>query len=516
MHSPAVSLQQLLPDSDLSACPSNYNSTPTSATKIAVSGVKCDSRTVTRGDVFVAIPGVSVDGHRFVDEAIANGACAIVTQAPVDGLPVPQFAVTCTATAFAKMSMTLRVGSRCPVVCAGITGTNGKTTTSWMLRSILQASGLRSGLVGTIEASNGAESFPSSMTTPSASDLADLMQSLVKKRTSHCVLEISSHALVQKRCEGLRLSAAAITNITQDHFDYHQHIDAYRAAKASIANLLHPDAPLLLNVDDPGCQFVMDRLVGSASAISFGVNNPDAELQATVLHKTHRSQRIRLRMAQGDAEIRLRLIGHHNVANSIVAAGLAEQLGVRLEHIVNGLESLHAVPGRLERIDEGQPFQVLVDYAHTPDAIARSVGAIREFVPGRILCVFGAGGDRDPLKRPLMGEAAAAADYCIVTSDNPRSEAPEAIMQQVATGFPAGADFETIVDRREAIAHALDAAEPGDVVLIAGKGHETVQVIGDQTLCFEDRSVARELLQELTASPVPDVHQPVFLLPRSA
>ncbi len=513
MNSPTVSLQQLLPTANLNqhwTDPAAANQ----AAQIVVTGVKADSRRVTTGDVFVAVAGTQTDGHQFVRQAVANGAVAVVTEIPIEGISVPQYVTQCSASLFAKLCMTLNVGTHCPIVCTGITGTNGKTTASWMLRSILQAAGLRTGLVGTIETDDGVQCSDSNITTPAADALAAHMRRLMEQRATHSVMEISSHALVQKRCAGIRLSAAAITNITQDHFDYHRTVDAYRMAKASIAELLHADAPLLLNLDDPGCQFVMDRLVGSAGVITFGVDNPEAELRATLLQNNHRSQRVRLELAQGDAEIRLRMIGSHNVSNCLAAAGLAEQLGIRLADIIEGLESLHAVPGRLERIDEGQSFQVLVDYAHTADALDRSLTTIRDFVPGRLICVFGAGGDRDQSKRPKMGAAASIADYCIITSDNPRHENPQVIADQITAGCRT--EYEVQLNRREAIAQAFDVAQPGDVVLLAGKGHESVQEIGDQRAKFDDREIARTLLQEMAASQTVADLQSRFSLPKSA
>jgi UDP-N-acetylmuramoyl-L-alanyl-D-glutamate--2,6-diaminopimelate ligase len=515
MNSPTLTLHQLLPGSTAGQHWID-DASANGAGQVIVTGVTSDSRRVTPGDVFVAVAGTKADGHQFVQQAVARGAVAVVSETPSEGISVPQYITDCSAAAFARMCMRFNVGTRCPIVCAGITGTNGKTTASWMLRSILQTAGLRTGMVGTIECDDGVECSASEMTTPTADALAAHMRRLMEQRATHSVLEISSHALVQKRCAGIQLSAAAITNITQDHFDYHRTVDAYRMAKASIAELLHADAPLLLNLDDPGCQYVMDRLVGSAAVITFGVDNPEAELRSTLLQKNHRSQRVRLELAQGDAEIRLRMIGRHNVANCLVAAGLAEQLGVRLSHIVDGLESLHVVPGRLERIDEGQSFQVLVDYAHTPDALARCTSTIRDFVPGRLICVFGAGGDRDQSKRPRMGEAASIADYCIITSDNPRNEDPQTIAEQIAEGFSTNTEYDIQLDRREAIAHAFDVAQPGDVVLLAGKGHESVQEIGSEQYQFDDRDVARSLLREMTASQTVAELQPRFSLPKSA
>lgn len=514
MPAKALTLQQLLPDSYQ---PQRWlNAELMAPHKARITGVSADSRNVSPGDVFVAMPGTKTDGHRFIRDAVARGAVAVVTETPIEGVPVPQYVVDSSASTFAQLCMNFEVGTHCSIVCAGITGTNGKTTSSWMLRSILQAARLRTGMVGTIESDDGVERQPADLTTPTADRLAAHMRQMVEQMSTHSVVEISSHALVQKRCDGLRLSAAAITNITQDHFDYHKTTDAYRVAKASIRELLHPDAPLLLNLDDPGCQFVIDQLVGSASVVTFGVDNPEAELRATILEKNHRSQRIRLHLAQGDAEVRLRMIGHHNVSNCLVAAGLAEQLGVRLPDIVKGLESLRAVPGRLERIDEGQAFQVLIDYAHTPDALERSTSTIHEFVPGRLICVFGAGGDRDQSKRPQMGQAASLADYCILTSDNPRHEDPQNIVSQIAAGLPAGAEHETQLNRRDAITRAFNMAEPGDVVLLAGKGHETTQDIRGDQCPFDDREVARAILKELSESQTVAGLQPRFALSKSA
>ena len=353
------------------------------------------------------------------------------------------------------------------------------------------------------------------MTTPAADALGAQFAKMVQQRSSHCVMEISSHALVQQRCAAVPMSVAAITNVTQDHFDYHRTADGYRHAKSKIAELLHPDAPLLLNIDDAGCRQIFPGLDGRCRLITVALDSSDAELKAQVLSKTHRSQRIQLQLAQGTAQVRLRLIGRHNVANSLVAAGLAEQLGVRLKDIVDGLEAVHAIPGRLERIDQGQPFQVLVDYAHTPDALAHSIQTIRNFVPGRLLCVFGAGGNRDRSKRPLMGAAAGAADLAIVTSDNPRTESPGSIIHEIVAGFEPGTSYLTDTDRRAAIAHAFQMAEPGDVVLIAGKGHECYQEVDGHYEPFDDRIVARQILLERESGTGLTGYSPVFSLQRA-
>ncbi len=504
MNETGLSLQQLLPEPQFINC-----------CDIAVLRVSTDSRSVVPGDVFIAVAGSTFDGHSFIDEAIAGGATAIVVQRRIEHATIPQCVVSCAATAHAVISMALAVGQQQLTTVAGVTGTNGKTTTSWMLRSILESAGHRTGLVGTICMNDGLDSSPSSLTTPSAGILADHFRRMKLALTSHCAIEISSHALVQKRCAGIQLSAAAITNVTQDHYDYHGTAEAYQSAKADIAGLLYPDAPLLLNADDPGCRRITERFDNEARIVTYGIDNSEAELQSTVLRRTHRSQRVRLNLAQGDAEFRLRLIGQHNVSNCLAAAGLAEQLGISLAHIVDGLEALHAVPGRVERIDEGQAFQVLVDYAHTPDALAQCLNAVRDFVPGRLICVFGAGGERDRSKRPLMARAATAADVVIVTSDNPRSEDPGQIITDITDGFSADAVYASEVDRHEAISVALSQAEPGDMVVVAGRGHEHSQQTAGAVLSFDDREVVRKLLRATDSTTVDDL-QPRFSVQRSA
>ena len=486
------------------------------AADVAVRHVTADSRHVKPGDLFVAIRGARVDAHDHLQQAASGGAVAAVVERHVETAAVPQYVVPCSSTAYARLCMHQQIGSALPPACVGVTGTNGKTTTTFMLRSILQAAGLQTGLIGTIETCDGVEQQPSTMTTPTADVIARHVRSMLNRGTSHCVVEISSHALVQKRCAGLDLSAAAITNITQDHFDYHRTEESYRAAKAKIVELLHPDAPLLINMDDKGCRSVLPHVAAHCPMITYSTEDRAAELKATSIRRTHRSQRVSLQLAQGTAEFRLRLIGRHNVSNSLAAAGLAEQLGVRLKHIVAGLEAIAAVPGRLERVNEGQPFQVLVDYAHTPDALSRSLETIREFVPGRLICVFGAGGDRDRTKRPLMGSAASAADFAIVTADNPRSEPPQDIIRDIASGFSSGTSFSCEPDRRQAIAQAIRTAEPGDVVLIAGKGHEDTQEVCGQYSKFDDRDVARQILLQGSAEHSPPSLPSVFSLPRMA
>ena len=466
--------------------------------RIQVTQISCDSRHVPAGSIFVAIRGTQADGHHFVADAIAAGAKAIVVEHSLADVSVPQIVVESTRQAWNQLCMALHGNPHRQLCIAGITGTNGKTTTAWLLRNILVAAGHSVGMLGTVEYSDGYKRFASRLTTPNAQMQAQLMASMASQGTQHCVMEVSSHALDQKRCSALQFSAAAITNITHDHLDYHRTYADYRMAKASIADLLHSDAPLLLNNDDPGICQLLNETSFNSPVITFG-QQATSELRYSILARTHRSQRLHLALAQGDVKLRVRLIGDHNAANCMTAACLAEQLGISLTAIVNGLKSTREVPGRLQRIDEGQPFQVFVDYAHTPDALHRCLTAVRGFTHGNLICVFGAGGNRDHDKRPAMARATSAADRVFVTSDNPRTESPARIVSDILKGFTTRRHVDIDTDRHAAIRRALQVAQPGDAVVVAGRGHEPSQIIGTQSTSFDDRLVIRQILRELTS-----------------
>ncbi len=469
---------------------------------IQVTQISCDSRHVPAGSTFVAIQGTQSDGHHFVADAVAAGAKAIVVERPQADLSVPQIVVESTKQAWNQLCMALRGNPQRQLCIAGITGTNGKTTTAWLLRNVLIAAGHSVGMLGTVEYSDGHKRFAARLTTPNAQIQAQLMASMTSQGTRHCVMEVSSHALHQERCSALQFSAAAITNITRDHLDYHRTHADYRMAKACIAGLLHNDAPLLLNGDDQGIRQLLNETSFNGPVITFG-RQAASELRYSILARTHRSQRLHLALAQGDVELRVRLIGDHNAANCMAAASLAEQLGVSLSSIVKGLELTREVPGRLQRIDEGQSFQVFVDYAHTPDALHNCLTAVREFTHGNLICVFGAGGNRDPDKRPAMARATAAADRIFVTSDNPRTESPTGIIGDILKGFATRRHVDVDPDRYAAIRRALQVAQPGDAVVVAGRGHEPSQMIGTQSTGFDDRLVTRQILRQLT-SPLQD------------
>ena len=463
--------------------------------------VTADSRDVRTGDVFFAIRGTVTDGHHCIRKAIEAGCSAVVAEHDVRA-SVPVCVVDCTRAAFARASMALAFPTGCPPVSCGVTGTNGKTTTTWMLRSILEQSSVQCGLLGTILNHNGLESTPATMTTLPADQLAKALRAMTETGTTHCVLEVSSHALDQRRSVAVPLSAAGLTNITQDHLDYHRTLDAYIESKLQIADLLEPGAPLILNTTNEVCAQVNDRLSCNTPVITCAVGGRPADNTAEVLRQTHRSQNVRIRLSHAELNVRLKLIGRHNAENALVAAVMADALRIAPEHIVSGLERLESVPGRLQRLRTDQPFQVFVDYAHTPDAISHAVGTVRGCVPGRVICLFGAGGNRDVSKRPMMGHAAALADICVVTSDNPRTESPQQIIDQIISGMPAACSPLVEPDRRTAIQLAIQMAQPGDAVLICGKGHECVQIVGTQRREFSDCQTARAALKELSCSPM--------------
>ena len=460
--------------------------------------VTADSRDVRNGDVFFAIRGTVTDGHDCIHDAIQAGCAGIVAEREVRA-SIPVCVVDCSRTAFARACMALAFPNGCPPVSCGITGTNGKTTTTWMLRSIIEQSGVQCGLLGTIQNHNGLKSVPATMTTLPADQLATAFQTMAAAGTTHCVLEVSSHALDQRRAAAVPLSAAGLTNITQDHLDYHQTRDAYIESKLQIADLLEPGAPLILNTTNDVCAQMNDRLSCSTPVITCAVGGRPADNTAAVVRQNHRSQNVRITLSHTELDVRLKLIGRHNAENALLAAVMADALRIAPEHIVSGLEQLESVPGRLQRLRTDQPYQVFVDYAHTPDAISHAVSTVRECVPGRVICMFGAGGNRDVSKRPLMGQAAALADVCVVTSDNPRSESPQEIIDQIISGMPATCSPLVEPDRRTAIQLAIQQAQPGDAVLICGKGHESVQIVGTQRHEFNDCLTAEAVLKELSS-----------------
>lgn len=451
---------------------------------------------VSPGDLFAAVPGTRRNGEEFARDAVLRGAEALLLQREIPDLPVPQCLVPDVRRAFALVCDALfgRPSQRMNV--AGVTGTNGKTTTTWMIRSILKAAGHPTGVLGTIEYSDGQRRERAGLTTPDSHVLSHWLQSMVSIGTTHAAMELSSHALDQGRAAGTQIDVAIVTNVTQDHFDYHKDFEKYAVAKARIAEHLKPNGVLVLNADDRGSMMIGKLVDPKTRIITFAADR-DADVTATILDETTAGTRFILGVGDDAAEVFTPLIGRHNVSNALAATAAAHQFGVSLETISLGLQLLNAVPGRMERVDAGQPFDVFVDFAHTEDALRRCVSNLKQLTTGRLITVFGAGGDRDRAKRPKMAQAVLGSDLVVVTSDNPRTEDARRIVEEILAGFaPAYPPLHVEIDRKAAIEWTLQQARPGDCVLIAGKGHETEQIIGTQRFPFDDREVVREAIAD--------------------
>ncbi|HKX48350.1 MAG TPA: UDP-N-acetylmuramoyl-L-alanyl-D-glutamate--2,6-diaminopimelate ligase [Gaiellaceae bacterium] len=456
---------------------------------VTISDLAYDTRTVSSGALFFCVRGERVDGHDLAWEAIERGAAALVVERILD-VDVPQLLVPSTRESMAVAADVFFGEPTKELELAGVTGTNGKTTTAFLLRAILQAAGRESGLVGTVEWQVGGERRPAPFTTPEAIDLQRLFREMLDAGNRSAAVEASSHGAALRRLDRVRLDALVFTNLSQDHLDLHGSMEEYFDAKRRLFTGPAPP-PAAVNVgDDWGRRLAADlEDLHRAPLVTFAL---DGAAEVTPENLEIREGGSRFRAAGVDVETRLR--GRFNVENVLgaVAAGLL--LDLDEEAIADGIASVSGVPGRFEPIEEGQPFSVLVDYAHTPDSLASALSAARDLASGRVIVVFGAGGDRDRGKRPLMGKVAAdLADVTIVTSDNPRSEEPLAIIQDVLQGT--GLEVEIDPDRRSAIARAVSIADEGDVVVIAGKGHEQGQDVGGVVTPFDDGEVAREALR---------------------
>ncbi|MCW3023475.1 MAG: UDP-N-acetylmuramoyl-L-alanyl-D-glutamate--2,6-diaminopimelate ligase [Conexibacter sp.] len=445
-----------------------------------------DTRRVEPGTVFFCVRGFTADGHDFAPEAVAAGAVALVVDHPL-GLGVPEVLVDDVRAAMAPAAARLAGDPTAALAMVGITGTNGKTTTSYMVRALLEAAGRQTGLIGTVTSWIGGTEQPVVRTTPEAIDLQRAFGAMRDGGDVAAVMEVSSHALALHRADAIHWDVAAFTNLTQDHLDFHADMEDYFLAKRALfAVAAQQGATLIACVDDPyGARLAREF----PQAVTIGIDAPDAAVRAVDLEPGPHGTGFRV---DGTA-MRAPLPGRFNVLNALVALAAARALGVDDATIAAALPGAGGVPGRFEPVDAGQEFAVVVDYSHKPDALDNVLRTARELATGRLIVVVGAGGDRDRGKRPLMGAAAAEhADAVILTSDNPRSEDPEAILDAMAEGAP---QAQRITDRRAAIEHAIGLAGPGDVVLIAGKGHETYQEIaGGVKLPFDDREVAREVL----------------------
>jgi murE/murF fusion protein len=459
----------------------------------AVRGVRSDSRAVEPGDVYVAVRGIRADGHAFVADAIARGAAAVVVEHEL-AIAVPQLIVASGSAALGTLVGRALGDPAAAMTLIGITGTNGKTTTTYLVESILAAAGYRPGVIGTVEyrwcdATGARRTIEANYTTPTPQILHETLAAMRADGCTHVVMEASSAAIASDRLAGLGFAVAAFSNLTQDHLDVHGTMAAYRDAKRKLfAELLDPAGTAVVNLDDPEGEAMAAAAPGRVLRVS--ADGAPADLRVIEQRSTVRGIAARLATPSGELALEAPpLIGHYNVANLALAAGIAEALGIPHEAIARGIAQLPGVPGRVERVANPAELDIFVDYAHTPDALHNVLSALRPLTRRRLICVFGCGGDRDPTKRPKMGaEVAALADLAVVTSDNPRTEDPRAILDQILAGIPR--PFAVDVDRARAIRAAIDEAVPGDVVVIAGKGHEDYQVIGTTKHHFDDREQA--------------------------
>ena len=474
---------------------------------VEVNGVTYDSRRVQNKHnryIFVCIEGYKESGRKYISQAISKGAVALIGQEkPEMDLAIPFIRVDDARSALALTAARIYDYPSDKLKLIGVTGTNGKTTITYMLESILKEAKLATGVLGTIEYRLGQKILPAPTTTPQASDLQEFLAEMVKQKFDYCVMEVSSHALELKRTAGCEFDVGVFTNLTRDHLDFHKDFEHYLAAKTKLFTSLghntrkQGQTAAVINIDDPAGPKILASLPEEVKRLTYGINNPAASLSAVDVKLAPGRSAFTLKTEKQQMDFKLNLTGKHNIYNALAAIGAAWSQGLSLATIRLGLEKVKNVPGRFELIECGQNFTVVVDYAHTDDALQNVLTAARELAPKRLITVFGAGGDRDRTKRPLMGQAAARlSDFCIITSDNPRSEDPEKIALDIELGIKKiGQDnYAIILDRNEALVKAIGMAEPGDLIMIAGKGHENYQVFKDQVVHFDDRETARELL----------------------
>ena len=458
---------------------------------IDIREVRYDSRAVQPGDLFVAVRGFATDGHAYIGMALKKGAVAVVCEQAGKGIPaviVPD----------ARAALAEIAGNRFDhpsrkLTMVGVTGTNGKTTTTTLIKHILEAEGHKVGLIGTNQNMIGDEVIPTERTTPESYELQALFARMAESGCTHCVMEVSSHSLVLDRVRGVRFAVGAFTNLTQDHLDFHKTMEAYREAKAKLFTISDKG---VINLDDP----VADKMLADATCpcLTFSADKDAADLSAKNIELGASGVSFDAATRDAIARVSLGIPGHFSVENALAALGVCVALGVPLENADRALGTAHGVKGRAEVVPTNTDYTVLIDYAHAPDGVSNILRTVRGFAKGRVIALFGCGGDRDRTKRPIMGHLAAElSDYCIVTSDNPRTEQPEAIIEDIVAGMKdAKVPVDVICDRRAAIYHALDIAQKDDVIVLMGKGHETYQEIDHVKHHMDEREIVADYFKE--------------------
>lgn len=467
-------------------------------TDVDIHSIAYDSRKVIPGALFVAIRGEHTDGHRYISSAMAKGAVAVVVDREDSEQAQTTIRVDNSRKALALLSAEWYGRPAEKLRLVGITGTDGKTTTSFLLRSVLQSAGYCTGLIGTVITSSGEEAVPSLYTTPEALELQEILAHMASEGNEYVVMEVSSHALALDRVFGIPFEMGIFTNLARDHLDFHGDFQHYRDVKASLFERLRGQGSCaVINLDDPNAQFIRDKT--EVPVVTFSAER-EADVFLLSANLTAERTEIKASTPQGPIHFQLHLLGRYNVSNALATVAAGTALELPIADIREGLERVKGVDGRFETVETERGFSVIVDYAHTPQALTRLLGAARDMSSGSILVIFGCGGDRDRGKRPQMGlMASKLADKVILTTDNPRSEDPLEILREVEGGMVAGARYEVVVDRRQAIRRGLALAQPGDVLVVAGRGHERFQIVGDQQIPFLDRTVILEELEKLNS-----------------
>lgn len=462
---------------------------------LEIAGIYYDSKQLRNGGLFFAIKGSNVNGSEFIDEAIERGAVCVVSEDDfITFKNVCKVKVKDARKACAVIANNFYQNPSDKMNIVGITGTNGKTTILYLIEAILQQAGRACGTIGTISYKVGERDIPAVNTTPSAIMLQMLLQEMQKAGISFCVMEVSSHSIHQHRIDGVKFNSAIFTNLSGEHLDYHKDMDEYFSVKKRLFDELTEDAQAIINVDDDyGMRITADT---KARVLTYALRS-EAEVKAEDIKYSVKGTYFKVRTPHGELNLRAPLIGEYNIYNILAAVSFALSKGIKAKEIEEAVRRFKGAPGRLQRIDRGQDFSVFVDYAHTDDALANVLGALKKLTKRRIITVFGCGGDRDKKKRPRMGKVAAElADFVVITSDNPRSEDPKSIIDDIVKGLPDGfKDYKVSSDRKKAIGLSLAMAEDSDIVLIAGKGHEKYQVLKDTTVAFDDSKIATEILE---------------------
>jgi UDP-N-acetylmuramoyl-L-alanyl-D-glutamate--2,6-diaminopimelate ligase len=461
-----------------------------------INGIVYDSRKTKKGDLFICVSGYKYDGHSYISDALQKGAAAFIVEKDVEVPGAAVIRVKSSRAAMSVLSSNFYGNPSQKLKLIGITGTNGKTTTTYLIKSIMEANKQKIGLLGTISTQIGDKIYVSSRTTPEALDLQCLFREMIDSDIDYAVMEVSSHSLELGRVDGCNFRIGVFTNLTQDHLDFHKTIENYRNAKKKLFYMV--TGTNIINIDDEHGRIIAgEQEKAGKRLLTYGIDNK-ADIMAKNIHITSKGVSFIMVTPGYEAELNIRIPGKFSVYNALAAATVAYAEGIGRDVIRKGLGKVDNVPGRSEIIKTDTPYTVIVDYAHTPDGLQNILASVKEYARGRIITLFGCGGDRDKEKRPIMGNIAGKmSDYCIITSDNPRSEEPMEIIRQVEAGIKSTeCDYICIENRRDAIKYALTTAKPDDIVLLAGKGHETYQILKDRTIPFDERDIVEELLRE--------------------